>query len=54
MADLANELNSLDFGTLIGGPLQAAITAQNDAALAQVDTSAILHPAEDFVIGTAI
>lgn len=37
MADLANELNSLDFGTLIGGPLQAAITAQNDAALAQVD-----------------
>jgi hypothetical protein len=35
--NLANELNSLDFGTLIGGPLQAAVNAQNDAALAQVN-----------------
>jgi len=35
--NLANELNNLDFGTLIGGPLQAAVNAQNDAALAQVN-----------------
>lgn len=37
MANLAGELNSLDFASLIGGPLQAAITAQNNASLAQVD-----------------
>ena len=30
--NLANELNSLDFGTLIGGPLQAAVNAQHAAA----------------------
>lgn len=37
MADLVSELNSLDFGVYIGGPLQAAVDAQNSASLAQVD-----------------
>lgn len=37
MADLVSELNSLDFGLYIGGPLQAAVDAQNSASLAQVD-----------------
>lgn len=37
MANLAGELNSLDFASLIGGPLQAAVAAQNSASLAQVD-----------------
>ncbi len=36
MANLVNELNSLDFSTLIGGPIQAAVTAQNNASLSQV------------------
>jgi len=34
---IVNELNSLDFSTLIGGPMQAAVTAQNNASLAQVE-----------------
>lgn len=37
MADLVSELNSLDFGIYIGGPLQAAVNAQNSASLAQVE-----------------
>lgn len=37
MADLVSELNSLDFSVYIGGPLQAAVNAQNAASLAQVD-----------------
>lgn len=37
MADLVAELNSLDFGVYIGGPLQAAIQAQNAAAMATVN-----------------
>lgn len=37
MADLVSELNSLDFGVYIGGPLQAAVNAQNSASLAQVN-----------------
>lgn len=36
-ANLVSELNSLDFSVYIGGPLQAAIDAQNAASLAQVD-----------------
>jgi hypothetical protein len=34
---LVRELNSLDFSVYIGGPLQAAVAAQNAASLAQVD-----------------
>lgn len=37
MADLVSELNSLDFSVYIGGPLQAAVNAQNAASLAQVN-----------------
>lgn len=37
MANLVQELNSLDFSVYIGGPLQAAINAQTAASLAQVD-----------------
>lgn len=36
MANLVQELNSLDFSVYIGGPLQAAVKAQNDASMAQV------------------
>ncbi len=36
-ADLVSELNSLDFSAYIGGPMQAAVDAQNSAAMAQVD-----------------
>lgn len=36
MANLVQELNSLDFSVYIGGPLQAAVKAQNDASIAQV------------------
>ncbi len=36
-SNLVSELNSLDFSVYIGGPLQAAIDAQNAASLAQVD-----------------
>ena len=35
--DLVQELNSLDFSNYIGGPLQAAVEAQNNASLAQVN-----------------
>ncbi len=37
MADLVSELNSLDFSAYIGGPMQAAIEAQNSASMAQVN-----------------
>lgn len=37
MADFVSELNSLDFSKYIGGPIQAAVDAQNSAAMAQVD-----------------
>jgi Protein of unknown function (DUF2589) len=36
MPDLVQELNSLDFSVYIGGPLQAAVQAQNAASMAQV------------------
>lgn len=34
---LVNELNSLDFSVYIGGPMQAAIKAQHDASMSQVN-----------------
>ncbi|MDC8106199.1 MULTISPECIES: DUF2589 domain-containing protein [Chryseobacterium] len=37
MANLVQELNSLDFSVYIGGPMQAAIKAQHDASISQVD-----------------
>ena len=37
MADFVSELNSLDFSKYIGGPMQAAVDAQNSAAMAQVN-----------------
>jgi len=37
MANLVAELNSLDFSVYIGGPLQAAIQAQNAASMATVN-----------------
>lgn len=37
MAKSTNELINLDFSSLIGGPIQAAVTAQNSASLAQVE-----------------
>jgi len=37
MAKLVEELNSLDFGVYIGGPLQAAIQAQQASSMAAVD-----------------
>lgn len=37
MSDLVQELNSLDFSIYIGGPLQAAVKAQHDASISQVD-----------------
>ena len=37
MSQLVKELNNLDFSSYIGGPLQAAISAQTSAALATVD-----------------
>jgi hypothetical protein len=37
MANLVAELNSLDFSVYIGGPLQAAIAAQNAASMATVN-----------------
>lgn len=37
MAKSINELNNLDFSSLIGGPIQAAVAAQNSASLAQVE-----------------
>ncbi|PWN68463.1 DUF2589 domain-containing protein [Chryseobacterium phosphatilyticum] len=36
MANLVQELNSLDFSVYIGGPMQAAIKAQHDASMSQV------------------
>jgi hypothetical protein len=36
MPNLVAELNSLDFSVYIGGPLQAAVQAQNAASMAQV------------------
>lgn len=36
MPNLVQELNSLDFSVYIGGPLQAAVQAQNAASMAQV------------------
>ena len=33
--NFVNELNSLDFSKYIGGPMQAAVDAQNSAAMAQ-------------------
>jgi hypothetical protein len=36
MPTLVEDLNSLDFSVYIGGPLQAAINAQTDASLAQL------------------
>lgn len=35
--NFVNELNSLDFSKYIGGPMQAAVDAQNSAALSQVN-----------------
>ena len=37
MANLANELSSMDFSSLIGGPIQAAVAAQNSASVAQIE-----------------
>ncbi|MEM0577628.1 DUF2589 domain-containing protein [Flavobacterium polysaccharolyticum] len=37
MSNLVAELNSLDFSVYIGGPLQAAVQAQNAASMAQVN-----------------
>lgn len=37
MANFVSELNSLDFSKYIGGPMQAAVDAQNSAAMAQVN-----------------
>lgn len=37
MANLIDDLNSLDFSSYIGGPMQAAVNAQNSAAMAVVD-----------------
>lgn len=37
MANLVQELNSLDFSVYIGGPMQAAIKAQHDASMSQVN-----------------
>lgn len=37
MANLVQELNSLDFSVYIGGPLQAAVKAQHDASISQVN-----------------
>ena len=36
-ANLVSELNSLDFSKYIGGPMQAAVDAQNAASMAQVN-----------------
>jgi hypothetical protein len=36
MANLVQELNSLDFSVYIGGPLQAAVNAQHAASMSQV------------------
>lgn len=35
--NLVQELNSLDFSVYIGGPLQAAVKAQHDASISQVN-----------------
>jgi hypothetical protein len=37
MPNLVQELNSLDFSVYIGGPLQAAVDAQNAASISQVN-----------------
>lgn len=37
MTELVEELNSLDFGVYIGGPLQAAVQAQQASSMAAVD-----------------
>lgn len=37
MPTLVQELNSLDFSVYIGGPLQAAVKAQHDASISQVN-----------------
>lgn len=49
MPDLVAELNSLDFSVYIGGPLQAAIQAQNAASMATVN----FIKAVGFVQGTS-
>lgn len=36
-ADFPNELNNIDFASLIGGPMQAAVEAQNKASIATVN-----------------
>lgn len=35
--EIADELSSMDFGSLIGGPIQAAVEAQNSASIAQIN-----------------
>ena len=37
MSELVEELNSLDFGVYIGGPLQAAVQAQQASSMAAVE-----------------
>lgn len=37
MANLVQELNSLDFSVYIGSPMQTAIKAQHDASMSQVN-----------------
>lgn len=37
MPNLVQELNGLDFSVYIGGPLQAAVSAQHAASMSQVD-----------------
>lgn len=37
MANLVQELNSLEFSVYIGGPLQAAVDAQHSASMSQVN-----------------
>lgn len=37
MANFVNELNSLNFAAYIGGPIQAAVDAQNSASMNQVE-----------------
>ena len=37
MANLVQELNSLNFAAYIGGPMQAAVDAQNSASMNQVE-----------------
>ncbi|MDR2684137.1 MAG: DUF2589 domain-containing protein [Prevotellaceae bacterium] len=37
MANFPQELNNLNFDAYIGGPMQAAVAAQNSASLAEID-----------------